>query len=168
MPLAFRCLVALLFVGLSAAPISMADDINISTTYPSPFGSYDHLRLVGREDLPQPCLTGMLFVNQAGSLQYCHPTPTGGGWSAIGTRMERGSLSILKEGLYAVTFSSPFSGLPLIQTYMEIEMETPDGTKKSVGNITDIVIFDITNSGFVIRSLDRLKETTILWVAIGN
>ncbi len=50
---------------------SFAGDANITTYYPSPYGSYDQIRLVPQAVLPANCALGSLAVDASNKLNYC-------------------------------------------------------------------------------------------------
>src|SRR3990167_3347813 len=76
-------LILFLVLSFSAGGVS-AQSVQLSTYYPSPFGMYDRLRLVPREELLGGCAgdEGTLYVrNTDTSLRFCG---AGGAWGAFG------------------------------------------------------------------------------------
>ncbi len=75
----------LIISTLHITPLCFAGEANITTYYPSPNGSYDHIRLFPQAALPNPCTVGALAVDASNKLNYCENI-SGGTWiSSVGS-----------------------------------------------------------------------------------
>ena len=162
-----RRLIIVLTLWALLLPSAAAEELIMSGNYPSLAGAYSRIILVPHDALPSPCTPGTIYVNENGSLQYCNPTQKGL-WSSIGVRMERGSVKNLQKGLSPVTFEFPFSDLPLVQIYEEVNVKTPDGVKKSIVSASNVMMVDLSKEGFKINNYAQIDEIDIYWVAVGN
>ena len=80
-------LITLLFLSVSSLTVH-GESVTLSTYYPSPFGSYDRLRLVPRSDPAEPCQTGTMYTNLSGVLFFCGNSATWGPLVGIWTQDE--------------------------------------------------------------------------------
>src|SRR3989338_6776189 len=81
---------------IMAGPAS-AQQQNLNSFFPSPFGSYKQLRLVPRLALPEPCQIGTLYYEIGAGLKFCSDPQDGtsnglwgegnGVWSKVGDRI---------------------------------------------------------------------------------
>ena len=67
----------LLFLLLPS--LVLAENLTLTTYYPSPFGVYDQLRLFPRAPLGTPCKIGTLYVTSPDGIQFCQDDGTGTG-----------------------------------------------------------------------------------------
>jgi hypothetical protein len=89
---------ALILICTSA----FAESVTLSTYYPSPFGSYDRLRLVPRSEMTGTCQVGTFYARDTDNkLQYCKDVGSGPGageWgSMVGLWDQNGTNFYLSE-----------------------------------------------------------------------
>ena len=74
----FHLFIPLIFLFPS---LLFAENLTLTTYYPSPFGVYDQLRLFPRAPLGTPCKIGTLYVTSPDGIQFCQDDGTGtGAW----------------------------------------------------------------------------------------
>ncbi len=62
------------------------ETLNLLTYYPAPFGAYDRLILVPRDELSEPCDIGTFYVSKGrnNTFQYCEEVSGVGKWGSAG------------------------------------------------------------------------------------
>ncbi len=68
-----------IFIVMTSTLPAYAGNVEITSNYPAPFGTYDRIHLVPRADLTGPCQIGDLYVDGSNNFQFCNDNGTGQG-----------------------------------------------------------------------------------------
>ena len=124
----------LVLITIAATPV-FAESLTLTTYYPAPFGAYDRLRLVPRDDLSgiSPCDSGTLYIEEvigdADRIWLCRDDDTDtGSWEPLSGVWTKAGNNIFPIGTSTNPDISVGIGTATPLTNLHIESAGPDPT----------------------------------------